>query len=85
MKVWAKLLVDGRNVKDTLFDDDKNKIDYGDYEEMLRSVAYLLDIPTPLALKAQYRHFNSFKVNKYAPKDFIETVDFDFLEIERYE
>lgn len=85
MKVWARMIKDGKNIKDTLYEDNCELCDIKCYEIMLREVAYSLDIPTPLTLQTHLKHFNKFNLQKFKFKDFIESINFDWLEIERYE
>ena len=43
MKIWARLITDGKNVKDTLYADNM-PLNFDSYENMLRKVAELLEI-----------------------------------------
>lgn len=81
MKIWAKLIIEHKNVKDTIISDDTN-LTYTNYDEMLRHVAYNLDIPTPLALKTHYNYLTKFNSHKYKADDFVESINFDWLELE---
>lgn len=84
MKIWARLIIDGKNVKDTLYC-NKNALTFANYEIMLREVAYLLDIPSPISMKIHFNHFKKFNIHKFTVDDFVESFDYDALEIECYE
>lgn len=84
MKIWARLMVDGKNVKDTLYADDK-KLTLANYEIMLRKVAEQLDIASPITMPIHFRHFKEFNIHRFKPDDFVEGFDYDSLEIECYE
>lgn len=81
MKIWAKLLVDDKNVKDAIIE-NKMAMTFANYEELLRNIADVLDIPTPLTMKIHFNHFKQFNTHKFNEKDFVESIDFDYLEIE---
>ena len=81
MKVWAKLLIDGKNIKDTVIE-NKLPLTFANYEILLREIAYTLDIPTPLTMKIYYNHFKQFNTHKFNEKDFVESIDFEYLELE---
>lgn len=53
MKIWARLIIEGKNVKDTLYE-DKYSLTFKSYENMLRQVAYLLDIPSPVTMQIHF-------------------------------
>lgn len=84
MKIWAKLIIDGKNTKDILYENSEN-LNYDTYEIMLREIAYQLDIPTPLTLRTNYKDLIKFYINKINKKLFVEDIHFDYLELEFYE
>lgn len=84
MKIWAKLLIDGKNIKDTLYADNFT-LTFETYENMLRKVAELLDISSPVTMYIHYRHFKEFNIHKFKPDDFVESFEYDVLELECYE
>ena len=59
MKIWARLMIDGKNVKDTLYQDNKS-LTYESYENMLRNIADLLDISSPVTMTIHFKHFKEF-------------------------
>lgn len=84
MKIWARLLVDGKNVKDTLYQDNM-PLTFATYELMLRKIAELLDISSPVTMSIHFKHFKEFNIHRFKPDDFVESFDYDSLEIECYE
>ena len=52
--------------------------------EALKDVCYEFDLPTPLLIDIQYRHFVKFNIVTLTQKDFIENVDFDKFIIENW-
>lgn len=81
MKIWAKLLIDDKNIKDAIIE-NKLPLTYANYEELLRDVADILDIPTPLSMRLQFNHFKQFNTHKFKVNDFVESIDFEYLELE---
>lgn len=84
MKIWARLIIEGKNVKDTLYEDGYS-LTLKSYENMLRKVAYLLDIPSPVTMQIHFNAFKQFNIHKFTADDFVESFDYDALEIECYE
>jgi hypothetical protein len=79
MKIWAKTVLDDKITRNML-------IDAGNSADLYKSVVELcekFDIPTPIVLKTAVWYFEEFGHVKFRPHDFVETVDFDFLEVER--
>lgn len=84
MKIWARLIIDGKNVKDTLYQDNKS-LTYESYENMLRNIADLLDISSPVTMTIHFKHFKEFNIHRFKPDDFVESFEYDSMEIECYE
>ncbi len=84
MKIWARLMIDGKNVKDTLYQDNKS-LTYESYENMLRNIADLLDISSPVTMNIHFKHFKEFNIHRFKPDDFVESFEYDSMEIECYE
>lgn len=83
MKIWARLIVNGKNVKDTLYE-NKLPLTFANYEIMLRDIADLLDIPCPISMKLHFNHLKKFNVHRYKEDDFVESLNYDWLEIENF-
>ncbi len=84
MKIWARLMIDGKNVKDTLYQDNKS-LTYESYENMFRNIADLLDISSPVTMTIHFKHFKEFNIHRFKPDDFVESFEYDSMEIECYE
>ena len=82
MKIWARLMIDGKNVKDTLYN---KSLTYESYENMLRNIADLLDISSPVTMTIHFKHFKEFNIHRFKPDDFVESFEYDSMEIECYE
>ena len=82
MRIWAKIIkIDTKIYKDYVYDCDLD-LTQDNLEEILRKICYHFDISTPILLKANYNHFVKFNNLKFFPSDFIDSVDFRYMEIE---
>ena len=81
MKIWAKTLVDDKITRNIVHECEFLANDYL-YGEELRNICEKLDIPTPISTVTNYIHFVRFNMTRYQVRDFVESVDFDYLTIE---
>lgn len=65
---------------DFVKDGEMEWIDFFDY---VREICHSMDLPAPVILKTHLFNFAKFNYVRFLPSDFVETVDFDFLTIER--
>ena len=81
MKVWAKTIVEEKITRDVLYE-------YGsvsnedEFVAMLQEICGEMDIPTPVATRVNLNHFVMFNNTRFKPRDFVESVDFDMLDLE---
>lgn len=81
MKVWAKTIVDEKITRDLLYE-------YGsisnedEFVTVLQEVCGQMDIPTPVATRVNFNHFVMFNNTRFKPRDFVEYIDFDVLDLE---
>lgn len=57
------------------FDDDK-------LFEYVCDITRAMDIPTPVILTSHNYNFVHFNIARFLPRDFVESVDFDYFVIE---
>lgn len=53
-----------------------------DFDTILQEVCKDADLPHPVVLNKHTSHWQNFRITKFSLEDFIETVEFDFLELE---
>lgn len=81
MKIWAKTVVDEKITRDLIYEyEDVRNLD--EFVSVLQEICGLMDIPTPVATYVNFNHFVLFNNTKFKPRDFVESVDFDFLDVE---
>lgn len=82
MKIWAKTIDDdNRIIKDGIFQTDLT-LKLSNYDDILRGVAEMLDIATPIALVTHFKHLKEFNTHRYSKDDFIDFADFKALILE---
>lgn len=80
-KIWAKIITGEKIVRDYMyvcFDKYLEK----DFHTHLMEICHEMDIPTPVVLRANVRNFSHFNITKFRNTDFVESVDFDCLQLE---
>lgn len=81
MKIWAKTILEEKITRDLLFDCGT----IGNEDEFvsaMQEICNTMDIPTPVTTYVNFNHFVLFNNTRFKPRDFVEYVDFDLLDIE---
>lgn len=81
MKIWAKLMKDGKIKKQFVYERDESIV-YSKFFEYLTDISQKLDISTPVLLKTHIFNFAKFNRVKFLPKDFVESFPYDQLLLE---
>lgn len=81
IKLWAKVITDNKIQKDIIYESADNYT-RDEFFEHISEVCYKLNIPTPVLVINHYTNYEIFNLVKFLPRDFVESVDFDRLEIE---
>ena len=81
MKIWAKLLTDGKIKKQMVYEKDE-KLTYSHFFDYLADICLALDIPTPVLLKTHIFNYAKFNHVKFTAKDFVEYFAYDQLFLE---
>lgn len=81
MKIWAKTVKEEKISQNILFEYDQiTNLD--EFVAIMQQICEQMDIPTPIATHVNLRHFVMFNNTRFKPRDFVESVDFDMLDIE---
>jgi len=75
MRFWGKIKIEDRIKKD-LVQEDK------DFASALVALCNRFDISKPMVCEKHIKEMNSFRRTLFYPDDFVESVDFDTLEVE---
>lgn len=81
MRIWAKLMTDGHIKKDFVYEKDE-KLTYSHFFDYLTDICAALDIPTPVLMKTHIFNFAKFNHVKFLKRDFVDSLDCDYLFIE---
>ena len=81
-KIWAKVMREGKIVRQYVYENDREKLTWSHFFEYLTGICRDLDVPTPVLLKSHILNFAKFNHVRFYPRDFMEEVDFDFLLLE---
>lgn len=81
MKIWAKAIKEEKILRDVLFEYEQIT-DIDEFVSVMQQICEQMDIPTPVATYVNLRHFVMFNNTRFKPRDFVESVDFDVLDIE---
>ena len=82
-RMWGKLVKNNRTIQDTVAE-----IPYGSLTrtqmvfQALDKICVRLDLGKPIWLDANIREFQLWDRTRFGQDQFIETIDFDFLEIQ---
>lgn len=81
MKIWAKTILEEKITRDLLYEYE-NVASEDEFVSVLQEICGLMDIPTPIATRVNFTHFVMFNNTRFKSRDFVESIDFDALEIE---
>lgn len=81
MKIWASTVRGEKITRDVLFTyEHANNCD--EFVSVLQQICEQMDVPTPICTYVNFNHFVMFNNTKFKERDFVESVDFDYLNIE---
>ena len=81
MRIWAKLMTDGHIKKDFVYERPE-KLTYAHFFDYLTDFCAKLDIPTPVLMKTHIFNFAKFNHVKFLKRDFVDSLEYDYLFIE---
>lgn len=80
-RLWAKEFKDNRMVKDTLIEDARSETRTHKVFDALEEVCLRFDLGKPIWLEATVSDFKRHSKARFSQDNFIEEIDFDYLEI----
>ncbi len=81
MRIWAKLMTDGHIKKDFVYENPE-RLTYAHFFDYLTDICAALDIPTPVLMKTHIFNFAKFNHVKFLKRDFVDSLEYDYLFIE---
>lgn len=80
--LWAKIFKDNRMLKDTVICDDSDDTRTHKVFHALDEICYQFDLGKPIWLDVTVLDFKKHSKARFTPDNFVEQIDFDFLEIQ---
>ena len=81
-RLWAKVFKDNRLLKDTVICDYDRKIENKKIFDAVTAICLEFDLSEPIWLESTIKDFQIHDKTRFTSDNFIETIDFDFLEIQ---
>ena len=81
-RLWGKIWKDNHMIKDTVICDDSEDTRTHKIFHALREICYDFDLANPIWLDKTINDFKRHSKTRFYQDNFVETVDFDYLEIQ---
>lgn len=80
-RLWAKTFKDNHMLRDTVICDDRAETRTHKVFDALEAVCYQFDLGKPVWLDSNIKDFKKHDKTRFSSDNFIEAIDFDYLEI----
>lgn len=82
-RIWAKIFSNNKLIKDTVIcDDDDQKSRTAKVFQAVTAICLEFDLSEPIWLDSTIRDFQRHDKTRFYQDNFVEGIDFDFLEIQ---
>ena len=81
-RLWGKIWKDNHMIKDTAICDDSEDTRTHKIFHALQEICYDFDLANPIWLDKTINDFKRHSKTRFYQDNFVETVDFDYLEIQ---
>ena len=82
-RIWAKIFSNNKLIKDTVVcDDDDKKSRTAKVFQAVTAICLEFDLSEPIWLDSTIRDFQRHDKTRFYQDNFVEALDFDFLEIQ---
>lgn len=81
-RLWAKTFKDNHMLQDTVICDDSENTRTHKVFHAIEEVCYAFDLGKPIWLDSTIADFKRHDKARFTADNFIETIDFDYLEIQ---
>ncbi len=83
MKIWLTTHVGEKIVKSYVYTPEYYSD--GEISEYVKEICNEIDEPTPIFLKKHFQHIKEFNNTQFTARDFVESVFFDFMNVQVYD
>lgn len=80
-RLWAKIVKDNHLIKDTVICNDRSDTRTHKVFQAIDEICYAFDLGKPIWLDATVAEFKRHDKARFYQDNFIESIDFDYLEI----
>ncbi|MCH5301144.1 MAG: hypothetical protein J1E56_07485 [Ruminococcus sp.] len=80
-RLWAKEFKNNRMLRDTVIKDSSNDTRTHKVFHAIDEICYQFDLSKPIWLDSTVQDFKRHDKTRFTQDNFIETIDFDYLEI----
>ena len=84
-RLWAKIFKDNHMLQDTVIENNSDDTRTHKVFQALDEACYAFDLGKPLWLDATVKDFKKHAKARFTQDNFIESIDFDYLEIQMIE
>lgn len=81
-RLWARIFQDNHMLQDTVICDERDETRTHKVFDALEAVCYQFDLGKPIWLDATVADFKRHGKARFSSDNFIESIDFDYLEIQ---
>ena len=81
-RLWAKIIKDNHLLKDTVICDDSEDTRTHKVFHAIEEACYEFDLGKPIWLDSTISEFKRHDKARFAADNFIESIDFDYMEIQ---
>lgn len=81
-RLWGKIFKDNRLWKDTVIDNSGSDTRTHKILQSLEEMVYQFDLGKPIWLDSTIQDFRRHHKTRFTQDNFMETIDFDYLEIQ---
>ena len=82
MRVWVKLMKNTHMIKETTIVRDEEDTRTHKVLHALEDACHTLDLSTPIWLEKNIKQFQRAARTRFSQDNFIETIEFDYLELQ---
>lgn len=80
MRIWGKIFKDNRMLRDTVVTDESMETRTQKVFHALDAICYEFDLSKPIWLDSTIQEFKRFDKCRFTSDNFIDGIDFDYLE-----
>ena len=81
-RLWGKTIRDNRIIKDTVIENESNDTRTHKILNALDAICYEFDLCKPIWLDGAINEFKTHSKTRFYQDSFVESIDFDYLEIQ---